>query len=184
MWVNRQMLSNLFESRKDFSLFFLCSLTSWKCSGRITPLFPSVLVCPPASPKGVNGIDFKGEAITFKATTAGILSTLSHCIELMVKREESWQKRLDKVKVLVCEKRWNYFLFHSYIHAIQKQLWLFSATTATLRSQRAGCQAAFISATLSWCWNFYTTSWLTLQFLPASIVVVSYSITWNDLCNH
>ncbi|KAF7661073.1 hypothetical protein LDENG_00268860 [Lucifuga dentata] len=51
---------------------------------------------PPASPKDTNGIDFKGEAITFKATTAGILSTLSHCIELMVKREESWQKRLDK----------------------------------------------------------------------------------------
>ncbi|XP_051279632.1 ceramide transfer protein isoform X1 [Dicentrarchus labrax] len=50
----------------------------------------------PASPKGMNGIDFKGEAITFKATTAGILSTLSHCIELMVKREDSWQKRLDK----------------------------------------------------------------------------------------
>jgi collagen type IV alpha-3-binding protein len=45
----------------------------------------------------MNGIDFKGEAITFKATTAGILSTLSHCIELMVKREDSWQKRLDKV---------------------------------------------------------------------------------------
>uniref|UniRef100_A0A3Q1ANK6 Ceramide transfer protein n=1 Tax=Amphiprion ocellaris TaxID=80972 RepID=A0A3Q1ANK6_AMPOC len=49
-----------------------------------------------ANPKGMNGIDFKGEAITFKATTAGILSTLSHCIELMVKREDSWQKRLDK----------------------------------------------------------------------------------------
>ncbi|XP_077353616.1 ceramide transfer protein-like isoform X2 [Festucalex cinctus] len=49
-----------------------------------------------ANPKGVNGIDFKGEAITFKATTAGILATLSHCIDLMVKREDSWQKRLDK----------------------------------------------------------------------------------------
>ncbi|XP_029921546.1 collagen type IV alpha-3-binding protein isoform X2 [Myripristis murdjan] len=49
------------------------------------------------SPKGINGIDFKGEAITFKATTAGILATLSHCIDLMVKREDSWQKRLDKV---------------------------------------------------------------------------------------
>ncbi|KAM3600374.1 uncharacterized protein V6R79_022416 [Siganus canaliculatus] len=48
------------------------------------------------SPKGINGIDFKGEAITFKATTAGILATLSHCIDLMVKREDSWQKRLDK----------------------------------------------------------------------------------------
>ncbi|XP_054630126.1 ceramide transfer protein-like isoform X3 [Dunckerocampus dactyliophorus] len=50
----------------------------------------------PASPKGINGIDFKGEAITFKATTAGILSTMSHCIELMLKREDSWQKRMDK----------------------------------------------------------------------------------------
>uniref|UniRef100_A0A674CSR2 Ceramide transfer protein n=1 Tax=Salmo trutta TaxID=8032 RepID=A0A674CSR2_SALTR len=48
------------------------------------------------SPKDINGIDFKGEAITFKATTAGILATLSHCIDLMVKREDSWQKRLDK----------------------------------------------------------------------------------------
>lgn len=55
-------------------------------------------VFAPASPKGMNGIDFKGEAITFKATTAGILSTLSHCIDLMVKREDSWQKRLDKVR--------------------------------------------------------------------------------------
>ncbi|XP_055730048.1 ceramide transfer protein-like isoform X7 [Salvelinus fontinalis] len=48
------------------------------------------------STKDINGIDFKGEAITFKATTAGILATLSHCIDLMVKREDSWQKRLDK----------------------------------------------------------------------------------------
>lgn len=51
------------------------------------------------TPKGINGIDFKGEAITFKATTAGILATLSHCIDLMVKREDSWQRRLDKVPV-------------------------------------------------------------------------------------
>lgn len=56
------------------------------------------LVFPHVTPKGINGIDFKGEAITFKATTAGILATLSHCIELMVKREENWQKRLDKVR--------------------------------------------------------------------------------------
>ncbi|XP_072520979.1 ceramide transfer protein isoform X4 [Salminus brasiliensis] len=51
---------------------------------------------PVASPREPTGIDFKGEAITFKATTAGILSTLSHCIEIMIKREESWQKRLEK----------------------------------------------------------------------------------------
>uniref|UniRef100_A0A4W5LNA9 Uncharacterized protein n=1 Tax=Hucho hucho TaxID=62062 RepID=A0A4W5LNA9_9TELE len=48
------------------------------------------------SPKDINGIDFKGEAITFKATTAGILATLSHCMDLMVRREDSWQKRLDQ----------------------------------------------------------------------------------------
>ncbi|XP_006006673.1 ceramide transfer protein isoform X2 [Latimeria chalumnae] len=59
-------------------------------NGSKEKLFPYVTT------KGINGIDFKGEAITFKATTAGILATLSHCIELMVKREESWQKRLDK----------------------------------------------------------------------------------------
>uniref|UniRef100_A0A2K6TP43 Ceramide transfer protein n=1 Tax=Saimiri boliviensis boliviensis TaxID=39432 RepID=A0A2K6TP43_SAIBB len=59
-------------------------------NGNKEKLFPHV------TPKGINGIDFKGEAITFKATTAGILATLSHCIELMVKREESWQKRMDK----------------------------------------------------------------------------------------
>uniref|UniRef100_A0A7N9CR77 Ceramide transfer protein n=1 Tax=Macaca fascicularis TaxID=9541 RepID=A0A7N9CR77_MACFA len=59
-------------------------------NGNKEKLFPHV------TPKGINGIDFKGEAITFKATTAGILATLSHCIELMVKREDSWQKRLDK----------------------------------------------------------------------------------------
>ncbi|KAI4898335.1 hypothetical protein NFI96_024566 [Prochilodus magdalenae] len=51
---------------------------------------------PLTSHKGPTGIDFKGEAITFKSTTEGILSTLSHCIEMMVKREESWQRRLDK----------------------------------------------------------------------------------------
>lgn len=71
-------------------------------------LYPTCSICfnqhPPLcvvfhslTPKGINGIDFKGEAITFKATTAGILATLSHCIDLMVKREDSWQRRLDKV---------------------------------------------------------------------------------------
>ncbi|TRY62817.1 hypothetical protein TCAL_13105 [Tigriopus californicus] len=41
-------------------------------------------------------VDFKGEAITFKATTAGILATLSNCIEIMNTREEAWKKKLDK----------------------------------------------------------------------------------------
>lgn len=75
-----------------------------------------VAVFSPASPKGVNGIDFKGEAITFKATTAGILSTLSHCIELMVKREDSWQKRLDKVWPLTPYSHYN--KYHKVFSAV------------------------------------------------------------------
>ena len=46
---------------------------------------------------GAHAIDFKGESFTFKATTAGILATLSHCIDLMQQREDSWKRRLDKV---------------------------------------------------------------------------------------
>ncbi|XP_064607533.1 ceramide transfer protein-like [Liolophura sinensis] len=45
---------------------------------------------------GRHSIDFKGEAFTFKATTAGILSTLTHCIELMAQREDAWRKRLER----------------------------------------------------------------------------------------
>lgn len=45
---------------------------------------------------GAHAMDFKGESLTFKATTAGILATLSHCIELLTQREESWKRRLDK----------------------------------------------------------------------------------------
>lgn len=47
-------------------------------------------------PINVNNIDFRGEAITFKATTAGILASLSHCIETMAKREDYWQKKCEK----------------------------------------------------------------------------------------
>lgn len=41
-------------------------------------------------------VDFKGEALTFRATTSGVLETLAHCIELVAQREESWRKRLEK----------------------------------------------------------------------------------------
>ncbi|XP_035667770.1 ceramide transfer protein-like isoform X1 [Branchiostoma floridae] len=47
-------------------------------------------------PAGMNGLDFKGEAITFKATTAGIIATLSYCIDLMRQREDTWHRRLEK----------------------------------------------------------------------------------------
>ncbi|KAH9506414.1 Collagen type IV alpha-3-binding protein, variant 2 [Dermatophagoides farinae] len=41
-------------------------------------------------------VDFKKEAYTFKATTAGIITSLSNCIDLMTQREEHWKKRLEK----------------------------------------------------------------------------------------
>jgi len=47
-------------------------------------------------PSTQQALDFKGEAITFKATTAGILATLGHCIELMNQREEAWHQKLSK----------------------------------------------------------------------------------------
>jgi len=43
----------------------------------------------------LTSLDFKGEAITFKATTAGILATLSHCMDLMQQREENWKRKLE-----------------------------------------------------------------------------------------
>lgn len=41
-------------------------------------------------------VDFKGEAITFRTTTSAVLSTLAHCVDLMMQREEAWKKRLEK----------------------------------------------------------------------------------------
>eukprot|EP00794_Sanderia_malayensis_P009874 gene9874-10884_t len=43
-----------------------------------------------------HSVDFRGEAITFKATTDGVLQVLSHCIDLMNKREDQWKRRLEK----------------------------------------------------------------------------------------
>jgi len=46
--------------------------------------------------QGMNSPDFKGEALTFKATTAGVLETLAHCLELVSQREDGWRKRLER----------------------------------------------------------------------------------------
>ena len=51
------------------------------------------------SPPDLGSIDFRGEAITFKATTAGIIASLSHCMDVMSKREEYWQKKFEKVRL-------------------------------------------------------------------------------------
>ena len=50
-------------------------------------------------PIDVTNIDLRGEAITFKATTAAIVASLSHCVELISKREDYWQKKMEKVCV-------------------------------------------------------------------------------------
>ena len=65
---------------------------------------------------GAHAIDFKGEAYTFKATTTGIIATLSHCIELMLQREESWKKRLERVCWCLTFSL-NYYLHLSLLHA-------------------------------------------------------------------
>ncbi|CAF3787568.1 unnamed protein product [Rotaria magnacalcarata] len=41
-------------------------------------------------------VDFKGEALTFKATTDGVIHNLTFCIELMQKREEIWRIKYEK----------------------------------------------------------------------------------------
>lgn len=49
-----------------------------------------------AARHGAHAIDFKGEAMTFKATTAGVLATLQHCLELVGQREDTWRRRLER----------------------------------------------------------------------------------------
>lgn len=57
----------------------------------------SMSVGSSTKPQNRCAIDFKGEAITFKATTAGILATMSHCIDLLTKKEEHWKRKYEKV---------------------------------------------------------------------------------------
>ncbi|KAH8365518.1 hypothetical protein KR093_001639, partial [Drosophila rubida] len=45
---------------------------------------------------GLKPIDFKGESITFRATTAGVLSTLQHCLEIIAENDESWKRKLER----------------------------------------------------------------------------------------
>lgn len=61
---------------------------------RMSDLLPSRLKAHGTYPP----VDFRGEAITFKATTAGILATLSHCIDLMAQREDAWKRKLERVR--------------------------------------------------------------------------------------
>lgn len=43
-------------------------------------------------------IDFRGEAISFRSTTSGIISTLNHCVDIIDGRERSWRRVLQLEK--------------------------------------------------------------------------------------
>lgn len=43
-----------------------------------------------------HAIDFRGESLTFKATTNGILARLQHCLDLLNQSEDWWRKRLER----------------------------------------------------------------------------------------
>ena len=44
-------------------------------------------------PGAIAAADFRADAITFKATAAGILATMSHCIEIMAQCERQWIRK-------------------------------------------------------------------------------------------
>ena len=46
--------------------------------------------------QGAQAVDFRGEALTFKATTAGVLARLQDCLDLFVQSQDSWRKRLER----------------------------------------------------------------------------------------
>uniref|UniRef100_U5ENY0 Ceramide transfer protein n=1 Tax=Corethrella appendiculata TaxID=1370023 RepID=U5ENY0_9DIPT len=45
---------------------------------------------------GLNSLDFKGEAITFRETTAAVITTLQHCLDIITQKDESFKRKLDK----------------------------------------------------------------------------------------
>lgn len=45
---------------------------------------------------GSQAVDFRGEALTFKATTAGVLARLQHCLDLFNQSQDGWRRRLER----------------------------------------------------------------------------------------
>ncbi|KAL1228113.1 hypothetical protein TPS_09490 [Trichinella pseudospiralis] len=50
----------------------------------------------PTIPNAKRAVDFRSEALTFKATTAGILPLLQHCTDLVQQSEDAWKRRLEQ----------------------------------------------------------------------------------------
>lgn len=45
---------------------------------------------------GLTAVDFKGEAITFRETSSGLMVALNHCLDIVTQKEDQLKKRLDK----------------------------------------------------------------------------------------
>lgn len=45
---------------------------------------------------GLNALDFKGEAITFRETSSGLMIALHHCLDVVAQKEDQQKKKLDK----------------------------------------------------------------------------------------
>lgn len=56
-----------------------------------SPLFQETM----EAESGLKTVDFKGEAITFRETTSGVLESLNNCLEIIVQKEENVKKKLD-----------------------------------------------------------------------------------------
>lgn len=131
-------------------------------------------VFPHVTPRGINGIDFKGEAITFKATTAGILATLSHCIELMVKREDSWQKRLDKVSlVFLLFKKWSSLISALYWFLRKNLLVLIEVAGGTTALKFSGhLKLIFLMRFTSYIFSYYKHKLLVDFNIKIFVVII------------
>ena len=66
-----------------------------ECAHPTNPTDPDALGSA-ATVSHSRAIDFKGEAMTFKATTTGVLATLEHCLEMVRQSEDVWRKRLER----------------------------------------------------------------------------------------
>lgn len=80
---------------------------------------------------GLPAVDFKGEAITFRTTTAAVLDTLAHCAELVTQREEAWRKRLERETE---RRRRCECLSKSYFEQLQKMRIVHSGPDLEVRS--------------------------------------------------
>lgn len=45
---------------------------------------------------GVRSVDFKGEAITFRETSTAVITSLQHCLEIIVLKDDVLKRKLDK----------------------------------------------------------------------------------------